>query len=31
MNDKEKLLYAILDNTIKCCAVEVQGTGTLSI
>lgn len=31
MNDKEKLLYAILDNTIKCCAVEVDGTETLSI
>lgn len=31
MNDKEKLLYAILDNTIKCCAVEVAGTDTLSI
>ena len=31
MNDKEKLLYAILDNTISCCAVEVYGTGALSI
>lgn len=31
MNDKEKMLYAILDNTISCCAVEVGGTGTLSI
>lgn len=31
MNDKEKELWRILDNTIKCCAVEVAGTGTLSI
>ena len=31
MNDKEKLLYAILDNTISCCELEVSGTGTLSI
>lgn len=31
MNDKEKELWRILDNTIKCCAVEVAGTDTLSI
>lgn len=31
MNDKEKELWRILDNTVKCCAVEVDGTDTLSI
>jgi len=31
MNDKEKEMWRILDNTIKCCALEVDGTETLSM
>lgn len=31
MNDKEKLLYSILDNTISCCVVDVCGTCTPGI
>lgn len=31
MNDKEKELWRIIDNTIMCCTHEVSGTGVLTI
>lgn len=30
MNDKEKELYRVIDNVVKCCAIELPD-GTLSI
>lgn len=30
MNDKEKEIYRVIDNVVKCCAIELPN-GTLSI